>query len=229
MTALGGRRARTAVVGDDTILAARPARLLPVGKVVLVVLGVLFGSLLAGCSSDPASQTTATLVVNSSTTSPPAGPSTPASATVPGQSTAAAPSDRPVEVSATFPQTDAGARDFTIAWFAALNAAYRNGDLSVARAMAGPECTACVQYLALIDLTTSDGGRLDGDAFVIDDVVVYGAETGVAELSFSYRVADVRIRRPSGAAELIPGEPVSTAVAAVEWRGTGWVMGEIGR
>ena len=212
MRALRGGRART----QATLRAPQ--------AVTVVVLA----SLLGGCSAMAAptpQQTTATLHVSPSPIAPSAGSNpAPRPPTPYPSSTEAAPL-----VVGSFPQTDAGARDFTIAWFAALNAAYRDGDLRAARTMSGTECTACAQYLALIEMTTSDGGRLDVDAFLVDDVVAHGAETGVAELSFRYQVADVRIRRPGRPDDVVPGEPATSALAAVEWRDTGWVMGKVGR
>lgn len=130
------------------------------------------------------------------------------------------------------------AQEFVIDWFAALNDAYRTGELRRVEALSQPDCTACADFVTRLATVTVPGNRAASDVFTVrplpDDGTTAATEDDVAIVHFTYSVNAVELHQTSqspglgGVVDRTQPEPARQLRAALVRDESGWSMGEIG-
>ncbi len=128
--------------------------------------------------------------------------------------------------------------EFVVAWFAALNDAYRTGDLRRVEAWSQPDCTACADFLTKLAGVTVPGNRAESDVFTVYPLPDAGAaaptDEDVAIVQFTYTVNAVDLHQISqvpglgGAVDRTQPESARQLRAVLVRDESGWSMGEIG-
>lgn len=125
-------------------------------------------------------------------------------------------------------ESDAGASAFVRHWFALVNYGYRTGDTEPLEVLSAEGCSACFDYVNLIDQVTGNGSRALADPLLIETVNSPPPEDGGVVTAVTYREQSVLLQ--IGEAKTTRGSDgeATRLEAGLGWE-EGWTMLELGR